>query len=458
MKHFQFKGVLQESGWIETTNITVDEQGKIRKIAASEPSNAQVEHVNGYAIPGFINAHSHAFQYAMAGLAEQLQSADDDFWSWRETMYHLALAIDPTQLEAIAAMLYMEMLRHGYTAVAEFHYLHHDKDGQAYQEQAQMSNALMKAAHATGIKITLVPVYYQKSDFNTPARKEQRRFLSKSVTEYWHLVESCRQASRSYDHAKVGAGIHSLRAATAEDVATIFEQNPADTPLHLHIAEQEQEVRACEAMHGARPVSWLLKNMPVGRNCNLVHATHLTTQETVDLAQSGAVTVLCPSTEGNLGDGYFPLRAYLQAGGELAIGSDSQVGLSPIEELRWLDYGQRMGLRKRNVVCQQQGEDSGALLYRAALMGGRRAVGRERDAFFEVGAPLDALVLDANNPIIKAARPEKRLPTYLYSGDVTANLGTLSNGDWVVHQGRHPQYDEIAGRFNSQLENLRSRH
>ncbi|MDJ0842195.1 MAG: formimidoylglutamate deiminase, partial [Acidobacteriota bacterium] len=374
MKTWQFQGILTETGWLLPGWVQLDDTGNILAVGQGEaPEDAH--RIAGYALPGFQNAHSHAFQYAMAGIAEHLTAPDDDFWSWREAMYRLALSIDPDDMEAIAAMLYAEMVRHGYTSVAEFHYLHHAPDGKPYADPAEMGARLVAAAERAGIRLTLVPVFYQTGDFGKPALPEQRRFIFPDL-DAWrgHLEASAAVTARS-PNAALGGGLHSLRAARPEDVAAIFEAVPQGAPKHIHIAEQTKEVDTCLKVLGKRPVEWLMEHVDLDDTFHLVHATHMTEEETRAVARSGASVVLCPSTEGNLGDGFFNLPTYLAEGGSFSIGTDSHIGLSPMEELRWLDYGRRLFNRKRNVLCMRAGQDSGAIAYGKSLLGGRRAMG-----------------------------------------------------------------------------------
>lgn len=456
MKTLCFQGLLQEDGWLEPAYVSLDDAGRVTRIAVTAPEG-DVENVMGYAIPGFHNAHSHAFQYAMAGLAEYLRAPGDDFWSWREAMYHLALTLSPEQVEDVAAMLYAEMVRNGYTTVAEFHYLHHQQDGQPYENLAEMSACLMRAAARAGMKITLVPIYYNMGDFGKEASAQQRRFLSADVDAYLRLVEACQQTAKNQAHAQVGLGIHSLRAAGSEDVKRLFAQRPANTPMHIHIAEQQKEVRACVDYLGARPVAWLADHVNLDAHCHLVHATHLEEAEVAAIAKSGAHAVICPSTEGNLGDGFFELHPFLAQGGQLSIGSDSHVCLSPIEELRWLDYGCRMRMEKRNVVCFEKGQDSGTRIYDATLRGGRMATGCFQQQYFQEGVGFDAVVLDAEHPLMAHTHQDRRLATYIYTGDVSTHLGVLVDGAWIVRDGKHQERNEIVRRFHAVTQHTRSR-
>ena len=450
MKVFAFEGVLTETGWLEPAWVTVDERGHLLTMTDQPPPQVD-EIVPGFAIPGFQNAHSHAFQYAMAGLAEHLSGTADDFWSWRQAMYGLALHVDPDTLEAIAAMLYSEMLRHGYTAVAEFHYLHHDPNGKPYADPAEMGTRLVAAAKRTGIAITLIPIFYRLGNFGIEASPHQRRFLTRSRDAWDRLVAASARAISGYDRARLGIGVHSLRAADSDDLHAVWQAAPADAPRHLHIAEQRVEVEACLAHLGARPVAWLMDNLDLGPRDNLVHATHIDAGECAALAASGATAVLCPTTEGNLGDGFFPLRDYVGRNGSWAIGSDSHIGLNPMEELRWIDYGQRLQAEQRNVLCHEPGQDSGWLAYTQSLLGGRRALGQPDTHFFPLGAPFDAAILDASWPLFATHPPERRLATLIYAGDAGALLGTMTAAQWVVREGKHRFQSTLRHNFTAAL-------
>lgn len=438
MKWWKFDALLQDDGWIEPAFIQTDDQGKIQEICAEPPRENIDEVVRGWALPGFQNAHSHAFQYAMAGLAENLpaHSNDDDFWSWRDSMYQVALNVSPDHVEAIASWLYSEMARVGYTAVAEFHYLHHDPEGNPYENTALMGEKLMQAAQNAGIGLTLIPIFYQKGDFGQPPKPEQRRFISKSVEDYFRLIEKSQQLARNYPNVRIGVGVHSLRAAETQDIQKIAE-NTKETPLHLHVSEQQKEVDRSLEYLKARPVAWCLDNLAVDERFSFVHATHLDEEEVKKLAGSKVNVVLCPSTEGNLGDGFFPLRTYWELGGRWTIGTDSHIGLSPLEELRWLDYGQRLKRQMRNTLCTKGGEDSGTLAFKESIVTGRRALGEPSHQFFSKGQTLDAVVINSQVPLLGQRPKERRLSTLIYASDTTALLGTLTNGKWIVKNGRH---------------------
>jgi len=330
LKYFQFSSLLQREGWLSSVFIGVDETGLIQYLSIESPEGKEIESVEGFALPGFQNAHSHAFQYAMAGLAENHPAGTaDDFWTWREEMYKCALAVDPEQAEAIAAMLYAEMVRVGYTHVAEFHYLHHDKEGKPYSNLAEMGERMVAAAKTAGIKITLVPVFYQKGGFGLEPQTRQKRFISKTVEDYFRLVEASKKILKNYSDASLGFSVHSLRAVDLNDIKITFNQGPKDLPFHLHVAEQKKEISDCLAFCSERPMQWLLENLPVDGRFHLVHSTHLDDDEVKNLAASKANVVLCPSTEGNLGDGIFRMKEYVKLGGHWSIGTDSHIGLNP---------------------------------------------------------------------------------------------------------------------------------
>ena len=455
-KAYKFKALLTENGWLENITVQVDDNGNIASFG--EPID-QVEMINGLAIPGFQNAHSHAFQYAMAGLAElhEGNGVPDDFWSWRSAMYDLALQVSPEQLESIATMLYAEMLRHGYTSVAEFHYVHHDKNGEPYTNKAELGERLVAAAKKAGIQITLVPMFYQMGGFGKPAESKQRRFISPTIEDYFALLESSEQAVKTYQGAKIGMGIHSLRAVKPEDVISVCENFQNDKPFHFHVSEQLKEIEDCLAYHGKRPVQWLLDNANVNEYYHLVHATHLDDSEVKGIAQSGAHVVLCPTTEGNLGDGLFRFKDYQAQNGSWSIGTDSHVSLNPLEELRLLDYGQRLSSHKRNTYYQSGLGDSGFNAITMAWKAGRKAMGHSNKAFFEVGQSFDAVVVDFNSPLIATSSLKHLCNTIVYSSDVSNLLGTIVGGEWRVKSGRHTDIEAIAHQFLQTMNNLKSR-
>lgn len=455
---YHLDGCWTPAGWLCPAYVGVDSQGIIQTLQTTPPSfPTTIETVRGYALPGFYNAHSHAFQYAMAGTAEHLPQGalGDDFWSWRETMYQLALCVDPDSMEHIAAMLYAEMLRVGYTHVAEFHYLHHQPDGTPYAHRAEMAERLLQAAKTAGISITMIPIFYQKGGFNQEATPRQRRFLSRNVDDFLRLWQDIDAVVSRYPQAHSGMGVHSLRAVTCEDVIETFRQAPAHLPRHIHVAEQRKEVEDCLSVLGTRPVQWLLDHLPLDSTYHLVHATHTSEDELISLAKSGASVVLCPSTEGNLGDGRFDLVTYRQHSGTWSIGTDSHIHLFPNEELQLLDYNQRMTHHRRNIFCQHPNEDSGVIAFQEPWLAGRAAMGLpSRPCGLLVGQPLDAVIYDAQSPLLVTVLPEHLLSTILYACDPAHILGTMVGGQWVVQHNKHRKEQAILGAFQQTMLNL----
>lgn len=413
-----------------------------------------------YVLPGMPNLHSHAFQRAMAGLAERQTNSDDSFWTWRETMYAFAGRVDPDAMRAIAAQLYAEMLRAGYTQVCEFHYLHHQPDGRPYADPAAMSLALIEAAREAGIGLTLLPALYLTGGFDKrPLSERQRRFFH-DVDGYLRLLERLRKMEDST--LRVGIALHSLRAVPEDAMGAVLDSGLADAaPIHIHIAEQIGEVQDCLALRNARPVEWLLDHAPVDPRWCLVHATHMTADETRRVAESGAVAGLCPTTEANLGDGLFPLKGYLDAGGTLGIGSDSHISVSPVEELRWLEYGQRLSTRHRNIAVSESSNSVGETLWGDALFGGAQASGLAigeiegaDPAAPAAGPRADLLVLDHDSPALAGRSADSALDTFLFAGNANLVRHVMVNGAWVVRDFRHRDEERIAARYREAAKRL----
>lgn len=447
-----FDHLLTPDGWLSPGWLAVDDGGAIVDVAAGAPKDAPAETVGGFAIPGMPNLHSHAFQRAMAGLAEHRGTGADSFWTWRETMYAFVAHVTPEDLEAIAAQLYLEMLKSGTTAVAEFHYLHHAPDGTPYDDRAAMSRAVLAAAQTTGIGLTHLPVLYAAGGFGGKAAGEgQRRFIN-DVDGLFAIIDG---VTADDPQIRTGLALHSLRAVPPDLIeaalASLAEVDAA-APIHIHIAEQRREVEDCLAWSGKRPVDWLLDAAQVDARWCLVHATHLTDGEVARLAASGAVAGLCPTTEANLGDGLFPLGAYLDHGGRLGIGSDSHVSTSPVEELRWLEYGQRLASGARN-VAGAPGASTGRLLYEAALAGGSQACGRAIGSLAP-GNRADLVVLDGGHPILAGIGPEHLLDAHIFSGNSSAVRDVMVGGRWVVRGGRHDDEDRIGANYRDVVKRL----
>ena len=395
---------------------------------------------NGWRLPGIANLHSHAFQRAMAGLAERQTDPSDSFWTWRETMYRMAARFDPESLHAVAAQLYVEMLEAGYTTVCEFHYLHHAPDGAPYAQYTAMSDALIMAARDTGIRLTLLPVLYVSGGFDgRPLSDRQKRF-GHDVDGYLRLFESLH--ARQDDGLRVGCALHSLRAVPADAMRAVLAALPDDARIHIHVAEQIGEVQDCIAVRDARPVEWLLGNAGVDGRWTLVHATHLDDGEIAGIARSGATVALCPTTEANLGDGVFPLRAYLDASGGWGIGSDSHISVSPVEELRWLEYGQRLTTRHRNIAVTADTPSVGETLLRGVQASAVNASGFEE---------LDAIVLDGDAPVLAGAREGDVVDRWIFSGNRNPVREVEVAGARVVSEGRHHARDEVAARYRKAM-------
>jgi formimidoylglutamate deiminase len=410
-------------------------------IGSSAPPDATT--LAGPALPGFVDAHSHAFQRAFAGLAERRESAHDDFWSWRDRMYQAALRITPQQLRAIAAQLYVELLRGGYTQVCEFHYLQHERDGRAYADPGTLAWALADAARDAGIGLTLLPVLYERAGFAQPAlRDDQRRFATTADSVL---------ALQSEAHARgidCGVAIHSLRAARPASIARLVE-GAADAPIHIHVAEQTAEVDDCLAATGARPIEWLANHTALDARWQLVHATHATPDEIDAVARSGAGVVICPTTEANLGDGVPDLPRWLAGEVPLSIGSDSQVGRDALEELRWLDYAQRLVRRERNVAALPGREPStAARLVERTRRGGAAAAGFARWGL-DVGARADLLVLDPACDALRGMPPAATLDALVFAGAAQPWRDVMVAGRWV-----RADTVTIARRFEAAMHEL----
>src|SRR6185312_9189200 len=379
-----FGQALLKDGWARDVRLTVA-GGRLARVETGV-ARAPADEAHAVGVPGIPNLHSHAFQRGMAGLAETRGPSGDSFWTWREVMYRFVERLDPDGFEAIAAMAYAEMLESGFTRVGEFHYLHRDQDGAAYADRAEMAARVAAACETTGIGLTLLPVFYAHSGFGGQAPKQgQRRFIH-TIDEYAKLLDASRRAVASLGDAVVGVAPHSLRAVTEEELKNIA-LHPG--PVHIHVAEQTKEVEDCLAWSGRRPVEWLLEHAAVDARWCLVHATHMTEAETRAVTKSGAVVGLCPITEANLGDGVFPATWFE---GRFGIGSDSNVLIDAAEELRVLEYGQRLAHRARNVMAPGEGISTGGTLYRAALAGGTQALG--------IGEAADFVSLDTGHPAL----------------------------------------------------------
>ena len=444
---FKARQLWRDNEWRSDAVFAVDNQGWI---GASRGGSEQF--LDGWVLPGMPNLHSHAFQRAMAGLAERRGPGDDSFWTWRETMYGFAARINPDTLQAIAAQLYVEMLKAGYTQVCEFHYLHHQPDGTPYAQAEAMSLALIEAAREAGIALTLLPVLYMSGGFDGRALSPRQRRFGHDVESYLHVLASLRKLERS--DLRVGVALHSLRAIPEQSWRGVVEHEALKAgPIHIHIAEQIGEVQDCLATRGARPVEWLYDHAHVDKRWCLVHATHLTEAETAQIARSGAVAGLCPTTEANLGDGLFPLARYLDAKGVLGIGSDSHISISPVEELRWLEYGQRLLTRHRNVAARHAGDSVGETLWRAALQGGAQAADLAIGDLSD-GKRADFIVLNSESPLLAARDKRSAMDSFLFAGNTPLVRHVMTGGQWVVRDFHHRDEERIAARYRTAMAHL----
>ncbi len=453
MKQLFFSNALLPDGWARNVEIKLDEQGAISDVVTDAPgAGRQVD--GAIAVPGMANLHSHAFQRAMAGLGEWRgtgASANDSFWTWREVMYRSLEKLTPDHVQAIAAQLYVEMLEAGFTAVGEFQYVHHQPDGRPYDQLAEMSMQLMDAADKTGIAQTMLPVFYANGGFGgQPVAGAQQRFYN-GPARFAELVEACRSHANGHHRTIIGIAPHSLRAVTPETLVEIVGQ-AGGLPIHMHIAEQRREVEDCISWSGARPVEWLLDHHQVDPAWCLIHATHMEHSETEALAASGAVAGLCPITEANLGDGVFDGVTFGKAGGRFGVGSDSHVRIDLAEELRSLEYSQRLRDLGRNRLVAA-GMANGRALFDRAVAGGAQATGQNTGRI-AAGCWCDVVSLDPSHPVLCGKSDDNWLNGWLFSGDRACVLDVWVSGKHLVQAGRHTGRDPIARSFGSVMETL----
>jgi formimidoylglutamate deiminase len=439
-------------GWVSDVRIWVDADGLITSVETNSSLADKAIRLRGAVLPGLPNLHSHTFQRGMAGLAERRGPSSDSFWSWREVMYRFLRQLTPDDVQAIAAMAMVEMLEGGFTSLAEFHYLHHDIDGRPHANRAELAERIAAAAAETGIGLTLLPVLYSHGGFGGAAPGDgQKRFLN-TLDDYCALHEACREALRGLPGSVIGTAPHSLRAVTPEQLAKLLKLFP-DGPIHIHIAEQRKEVDDCLAWSRQRPVDWLFANAGVDSRWTLIHATHLTAQEVIAIAASGAVAGLCPITEANLGDGVFDGVAFLHQGGRLGVGSDSNVEISAPGELRMLEYSQRLKHHGRNMLASAEDGSTGETLYRAALAGGAQALGQPVGAVAP-GCRADLVVLDLAHPTLASAGPRGWMDATLFNTGPAAIEQIYVAGKLLVANGRHAARGNIAARYIKTMKKL----
>lgn len=443
---------LLPDGWQRNVLIEWDAGGNLTTVTplASCPSGAESAQ---WVVPGMINLHSHAFQRALGGLTEKAGDGPDSFWTWRDLMYRFARNITPDHIEAIAAQLFSECLRHGYTSVCEFHYVQRDQAGAMYARPAETAERVATAAALTGIGLTMLPVLYSYAGFGEqPLKTEQQRFRT-DAGQVLQIIEAL-SPLRSAEF-EVGVAPHSLRAASVSQIKEVLAALPAGRPVHIHIAEQQAEVQQSLDFSGRRPVEYLMEQVGIDQRWCLVHATHLKEHEVSGIATSGAVAGLCPTTEANLGDGLFPLEPYLAAGGRFGVGSDSHISQSPVEELRWLEYGQRLLHQRRNVAASAGQRNVGDFLWQGALQGGAQAAGRAVGAL-AVGKRADLLVLDSDHPNMDGVAPQDALGSFVFCGNDNLVQHVMVGGQWVVRDKRHAAQQAITERFKRTVAELRA--
>jgi formimidoylglutamate deiminase len=446
---------LLPTGWADRVRITLDAAGTIAGVEiGAGPGDA--ERCAGTVLPGMPNLHSHAFQRAFAGLTERASASGDDFWSWRQMMYRCLAVLEPDDVNAIAAQLYVEMLKAGYTAVGEFHYIHNDRDGAAYGDRLIMSAAILDAAVEAGIGLTMLPVLYRANGFGgVPPSPGQRRFITE-VDDLLTMVAALRRRQQGNPNLRVGIAPHSLRSVPPEDFARAIagmKQLDATAPIHLHISEQTAEVDQCVAWSGQRPVAWLLDHAALDESWCLVHATHIDDAEVRGAAVTGAVVGICPTTEGNLGDGFFPVQAYREAGGRWGIGSDSHVSVNAVEELRWLEYGERLQRRRRALAPGPVEGSTGMVLWHAALAGGTQALARPIGAI-ETGRRGDFLVIDTEAPTLYGRRGDALMDSLIFASMPPVVRDVMVGGKWVVREGHHRAEEKISAAYRRAVDRL----
>ena len=441
-------------GWAADVRFGVDaERGELTSVRVSANADGAIR-LNGPVIPGVPNAHSHAFQRALAGIGESGAGFD----GWRTAMYRLANALSPEQLEAVSAQAYVELLKAGYTSVGEFHYLHHDPRGRPYRDLPEMSWRVLSAARHAGIAVTLLPVLYGYSGVGGQAPSSaQRRFVNEPE-RLLHLIQRVQQETRGQPGLRVGLAPHSLRAVTPETLGAGvdgFRRLDGTAPIHIHVAEQPGEVDGVQDWYRKRPAAWLLaQDDLVDENWTFVHCTQTTEAEVDALAARGVTVALCPTTEANLGDGLFAADRFAARQGRMAIGSDSQVGRDPFAELRWLDYGQRLRHGARpGLPRQQPGTSPGADLLTRAWLGGRRALGQKVGQLVP-GARADLVVLDRDVPALTGIPDDRLLDAVLFTQPSAAVRDVIAGGRFVVEQGRHVAEDAIRRGYRQAMADL----
>lgn len=449
-RKFRFTSALTSSGWQKDVIVSVDKGGIIEGVATGRNDGTLIK---GIAIPAVPNVHSHAHQKLMVGLAEKAGPRTDSFWTWREVMYGFALKLSPDDLEAVAAQAYVEMVKVGFSCVGEFQYLHHQPDGSPYDEPAEMSLRCISAAEQAGIAIAMLPTLYNYAGFGgQPANAGQRRFVN-DADNFLKIYETLKSVCETNPFRQLGISPHSLRAVTPELLKTVLNGISQDARIHIHVAEQTKEVDDCLAWCGMRPVEFLLDQFDISSRWCPIHATHMTDAETQRLAKSGAIAGLCPTTEANLGDGIFPAGQFMKQGGAIAIGSDSQISISPAEDLRMLEYSQRLRDRTRNALASGAGASTGRTLFDAVLSGGSTCLDNPMGTI-TVGKRCDIAVLDSEHSSMTGREGDAILDTWIFSAGNAAVKDVIVGGSHVVKDRLHIDEDRIQKKFAEAVRRL----
>jgi formimidoylglutamate deiminase len=457
MRSLHAKDALLPSGWARDVLLEWSDDGMLTRVEAGMDA-ARHPRAAGPLLPGMPNVHSHSFQRAMAGLAERRGHPTDDFWTWREEMYRLVRLVEPEDIEAITAQLAIEMLKHGYTSMAEFHYLHNDRDGKPYEDRAELAHCIVSGASAAGMALTLLPVLYAHGGFgHRPLSPAQRRFQSDPAAIF-EILRELQQFHFPSPLLRLGVAPHSARAIDAllltetVQLATSFD---ATMPIHMHVSEQQGEVSECVSTHGTTPLQWIAELVPLDSRWTLIHATHLTGLEMRRAAEAGACIGLCPTTEANLGDGIFDFLPWFERNGAWGIGGDSHVSVSPFEELRALEYSQRLRMRVRVVASEEERPDVAANLWNAAAAGGAQSIGQPVGVL-ESGRRADLVVLDGDDVDFERLDASQRLAVAMFSGNSNRVRDVFVGGRTVIEQGQHPDEDQAQDAYRGALSRLRA--
>lgn len=453
------ENILLNDGWASNKTITI-EQGLITAIDVGMIEGAEI--ANGAVIPGMVNCHSHAFQRAFAGFSEQGSEGQDSFWTWRKIMYQFLAQLTDVDAKNIAKQLYIEMLKMGYTRVAEFHYLHHDLDGSTYNSSttaensaslATMAQAIFDAAKESGIGLTLLPVLYQHSGFGAKSPSDgQKRFIN-STEQFNQLVSDCFTLSEQYTNTNVGIAPHSLRAVDKTSLLSAVEHVRGldnQAPIHIHISEQQKEVDDCLAHFGKRPVQWLLDNVELDKHWCLIHATHIDESERKGIIAKEAIAGICPTTEANLGDGIFPTTEFLAEKGTIAIGSDSHISVNPIEELRWLEYAQRLIKQQRAILATDEEASVGQNLWQQAAVGGAQST-NSNTGCLAIGKQADLLVLDKDKTKLFANANQHILDSMIFASQQNPVSDVMVHGVWQIKAQQHAEQEQASDNFANLL-------